>query len=112
MPTSRFVVVAAPLEEQISQTLVEQLREAASMALRLRSSVNDTLHDDELGQKASTAFEVVTRPGGLPFILFMLLVAVMCIRELLLRIETRRILKVHQELTGSPDAPPEHQHDD
>ena len=112
MPTARFVVVPAPLEEQISHTLGEQLREAASVALRLRRSVNDTLHDDELGQKASNAFHVVARPGGLPFVLFMLLIAVVCVRELLLRMETKRILKAHQELSGSPEMPPKHQHDD
>jgi len=37
----------------------------------------------------------VARPGGLPFVLFMLLVAVLAVRELLLRIETKRILREH-----------------
>ena len=113
MPTARFVVVPAPLEEQISHTLGEQLREAALMALRLRRSVNDTLHDDALGEKATGALENMVRPGGVPFVLFLLLVAVLCVRELMLRIETKRILKVHREHSDPPVVPPAaHEHDD
>jgi hypothetical protein len=112
MPASRFVVVSAPLEEQLSTSLAAQLRDALALALRLKRSVNATLHDDELGEKASNALEVVVRPDGLPFVLFVLLVAVMAARELLLRAETARILKVHRDSGGAAAPAPAHQHDD
>ena len=82
------------------------------MAMRLKRQVNDTLHDDELGERASSALVLMLEPGGLPFILLMLLIAVMCIRELLLRMETKRILRVHQAHSEVSVAPPNHQHDD
>ena len=113
MPTSRFVVVPAPLEEQLSTSLAAQARDALALALRLKRRVNDTLRDDALGEKASGALEEMARPGGVPFVLFMLLVAVLCVRELLLRIETKRILKVHREHSDAPVMPPvPHDHDD
>ena len=113
MPSARFVVVPAPLEEQLTLTIGERLREALGLALRLKRSVNDTLHDDALGEKASGALEHMVRPGGVPFVLFPLLVAVLCVRELMLRIETKRILKVHREHADPPVAPPgAHEHDD
>ena len=59
------------------------------------------------------------RPGGLPFILFLLLVAVLALRTLLFRIETKRILKAHQVhadagagADAGAQAPTEHQHED
>ena len=113
MPASRFVVVSAPLEEQLSTSLAAQAHEALALALRLKRRVNDTLHDDALGEKASGALEHMVRPGGVPFVLFLLLVAVLCVRELMLRIETKRILKVHREHADPPVAPPgAHEHDD
>ena len=112
MPSSRFVVVPAPLEEQLSTSLAAQVRDALALALRLKRSVNDTLHDDALGQKANDVLSDVTQPGGLPFVLFLLLVAVLALRELLLHLETNRILKVHREMFASPVVPSKHQHDD
>ena len=112
MPTSRFVVVPAPLEAQLTTSLSAQLREALSLALRLKRQVNATLHDEELGDKASSAVFELLAPGGLPFILLMLLVAVLAVRELLLRMETKRILKVHRDHSGVAMAPPTHEHDD
>ena len=112
MPSARFVVVPAPLEEQLTLTIGERLREALGLALRLKRSVNDTLHDDALGQKANDVLADVTRPGGLPFVLFLMLVAVLALREILLYRETNRILKMHRELFASPVVPSKHQHDD
>ena len=67
---------------------------------------------DALG-KAAEAFTHVARPGGLPFVLFLLLVAVLALRALLFRIETRRILKAHQTHTsGGAQAPTVRQHED
>ena len=76
MPTSRFVVVSAPLEERVKASLVSRAQQAVLVALRLRSEVNETLHREDVGERASEALGVVLRPGGLPFIVLMLLVAV------------------------------------
>ena len=112
MPTSRFVVVSAPLEERVAASLAARAQEALLVALRLRTRVDETLHREDLGDRTKEAIQHVSRPGGLPFILFMLLVAVLATRELLLRMETKRILRVHK-LNVSVQAPPApHQHEE
>ena len=112
MPTSRFVVVSAPLEERVKASLVSRAQQAVLVALRLRSEVNETLHREDVGERAADVVSAVTRPGGLPFIVFMLLVAVLAARELLLRIETRRILRAHAVANVPALAPSGHQHED
>jgi hypothetical protein len=113
MPTSRFVVVSAPLEERVAASLASRVQGAVAEALRLRSEVNATLQREDLNDKAAEAFTMVARPGGLPFVLFLLLVAVLALRALLFRIETRRILEAHQTHTSvGAQAPTVHQHED
>jgi hypothetical protein len=112
MPTARFVVVSAPLEERVAASLASRAQEALLAALRIRTQVDDTLHREDLGDRTKEAIQHVSRPGGLPFILFMLLVAVLATRELLLRMETKRILKAHK-LNVNVRAPPvPHQHEE
>ena len=111
MPTARFVVVSAPLEERVAASLVARAQEALLVALRMRTRVDETLHREDLSDRTKEAIQHVSRPGGLPFILFMLLVAVLATRELLLRIETKRILNAHKlNVKVRPPAP--HQHED
>ena len=112
MPTPRFVVVSAPLEERVTASLVFRAQQGILLALRLRSDVNDTLQREDVGERASTVLGEVIRPGGLPFIVFLLLMAVLAVRELLLRMETRRILKAHAVTNGLALAPSGHQHED
>ena len=112
MPTSRFVVVSAPIEEQLTASVATQLKEALSLALRLKRSVNATLHDDELGKKAGNALAHIIEPGGLPFCLFVALVTVLLVREALLHVETKRILRVHRAHGCVPDYGSKHEHDD
>ena len=113
MPTARFVVVSAPLEERVAASLAARVQSAVASALRLKSEVNATLQRDDLNEKATKALSHVLRPGGLPFVLLMLLVAVLAVRELLLRIETKRILKTHEFRPGTDvQAPTERQHQD
>ena len=112
MPTSRFVVVSAPLEERVAASLAARTQEALLVALRLRTRVDETLHREDLGDRTKEAIQHVSRPGGLPFILFMLLVAVLAARELLLRIETKRILRVHKLNVNVRPPEPSHQHED
>lgn len=113
MPAQRFVVVSAPLEERVASSLSTRVQGAVAGALRLKSEVNATLQREDLNDKASEALNHVLRPGGLPFVLLMLLVAVIAARVLLFRIETKRILKAHQShASASAQAPTEHQHED
>ena len=113
MPTARFVVVSAPLEERVKASLVSRAQQALLVALRLRSEVNETLHREDVGERAAEALGAVAEPGGLPYILFLLLVAVLAARELLLRIETQRILRRHTVCANAPVlAPTEHPHTD
>lgn len=115
MPTPRFVVVSAPLEERVATSLAARVQGAVAGALRIKREVNDTIHRDDFSNKTADAFSHVTRPGGLPFVLLMLLIAVLALRELALRIETRRILRVHKahsEASASAQAPTDHQHED
>jgi hypothetical protein len=112
MPTARFVVVSAPLEERVAASLASRAQETLLAALRIRTQVDETLQREDLGDRTKEAIQHVSRPGGLPFILFMLLVAVLATRELLLRMETKRILKAHK-LHVNVRAPPEpRQHED
>ena len=84
-----------------------------SMALRVKREVNQTLSRDDLGNKTADALSHVARPGGLPFVLFMLLIAVLAVRELALRIETKRILKVHRmHSEGDSQPSTSHEHED
>ena len=113
MPAARFVVVSAPLEERVAASVAVRVQGAVAGALRLRREVNATLQREDLNDKASEALSHVTRPGGLPFVLFMLLVAVVALRTLLFRIETKRILKAHRvHADAGAQAPTEHQHED
>jgi hypothetical protein len=111
MPTARFVVVSAPFEERVAASLASRVQSAVAGALRLRREVNETLSRDDLGNRTTEALQHVSRPGGIPFILFMLLVAVLATRELLLRIETKRILRDHK-LNVSVKPPESHPHAD
>lgn len=113
MPTSRFVVVSAPLEERVVASVATRVQDAVAGALRLKREVNATLQREDLNDKATEAFSHVMRPGGLPFVLCMLLIAVLALRALLFRIETKRILKAHRtHAAASAQAPTEHQHED
>lgn len=95
MPTQRFVVVPAPLEERVAASVATRVQGAVAEALRIKKEVNATIHRDDFGNRTADALQHVTRPGGLPFVLFMLLIAVLAVRELLMRIETKRILREH-----------------
>ena len=112
MPTPRFVVVSAPLEDRVTASLASKARQAVLLALRLKSEMNDTLHREDVGDRATEALEAAAKPGSLPFIFFMLLVAVLAARELLLRLETQRILHVHKLVNMPVQPPSNHQHEE
>ena len=75
--------------------------------------MDDTLACERAGERAAEALGAVAEPGGLPFVLFALLAAVLAAREALLRMETRRILRRHNVYARAPVlAPADHQHED
>ena len=113
MPTARFVVVSAPLEERVSASLASRAQDALLLALRIGREVDDTLQRERASERAAEALGAVVEPGGAPFVVFALLVAVLAARELLLRVETRRILRRHNVHARAPVlAPAGHQHED
>lgn len=112
MPTSRFVVVSAPLEERVTASLAARAQHAVLLALRLKREVNATLCREDASERASEALRGVFEPSGYPFALLVLLVAVLAVRGLLLRMETRRILRLHSVYSKTVALAPigEHQH--
>ena len=72
----------APIEAQLTTSLSAQLRETVALALRIKRRVNDTLHDEELSERAGNALLDIAQPGGLPFALFVLLILVLAAQSL------------------------------
>lgn len=93
--TPRFTVVSAPLEGRVGEGLVHAAVEVMALGVRLKENVNETLHDDQLPTRAAATVARIAVPTGLPFLLFWIFVAVYAIRELLVRIETKRIIRQH-----------------
>lgn len=107
--TPRFTVVSAPLEGRVGEGLVHAAVEVMALGARLKEGVNETLHDDQLPTRAAATVARIAVPTGLPFVLFWIFVAVYAFRALVVRIETKRILKQH-----APSSVPEkvHEHRD
>ena len=111
MPTARFVVVSAPLEERVTASLAARAPHAVLLALRLKREVNATLRREDAGERAGEALRDIFKPNGYPCVVLVLLVAVLALRGLLLQMETRRILQRHSVYSRAPVlAPDEHQH--
>ena len=112
MPTSRFVVVSAPLEERVTASLAARAQHAVLLALRLKREVTATLCREDASERAGEALRGIFEPSGYPFAILVLLVAVLAMRVLLLRMETRRILRLHSVYSKAVALAPagEHQH--
>ena len=83
------------------------------MGARLKENVNDTLHDEQLPTRAAATVARIAVPSGAPFLLFWIFVAVYALRELLVRIETKRIIRQHAAASAPAEAPAEtHEHRD
>ena len=92
---SRFTIVPSPLEQRVGQTIADRLHDVAAASAQLKDQLNTTLADPELAAKSTSLFVDVLAPGGLPFLLFCLLVAVFALREVAVRVAMRRILAAH-----------------
>ena len=111
--TPRFTIVSAPIEGRVSEGLVHAAVEVMAMGARLKENVNDTLHDEQLPTRAAATVARIAVPSGAPFLLFWLFVAVYAFRELLVRIETKRIIRQHVAASAPAEAPAEtHEHRD
>ena len=114
MPTSRFVVVSAPLEERVASSLATRVQGAVAEALRLKREVNATLQREDLNDEGDRGARPRAAAGGLPFVLLMLLIAVLA---------AARAAAAHRDEANtegarihdgraSAQAPTEHQHED
>ena len=111
--TPRFTVVSAPLEGRVGEGLVHAAVGVMALGARFKEGVNDTLHDEQLPTRAAATMARIALPTGLPFLLFWIFVAVYAIRELLVRVETRRIIRQHTSASAPAEAPAKkHQHHD
>ena len=109
----RFTIVSAPIEGRVGDSLSRGFQEALALGSRLKDNVNDTLSDEELGKKAGETLFKLAIPSGLPFILLVITIAVFTFREVLIRIETKRIMAIHCQNGERVLAPNNnHQHDD
>lgn len=111
--TARFTVVPSPFEDRVGVGIRQGLHDAFALGERLRSEANETLNDEQLGAKASARMAKLAVLDGLPFILLCLLVAVFAVRELMIRIETRKIMTHHRSAGVAVLAPTNaREHDD
>tara|TARA_B110000444_G_scaffold59887_1_gene55753 strand:- start:324 stop:596 length:273 start_codon:yes stop_codon:yes gene_type:complete len=81
MPTARFTIVQAPLEEQLADR-------ARSSWARFGTRENTT---------RAEALQETLAPGGLSFALACMIVALVVTRHLVIRTKTRSILRAHIE---------------
>ena len=110
---ARFTIVPAPIEGRVGEGIARGVQEVVAMGSRLKENVNDTLHDETLPTRAAAKVARLALPSGAPFVLLCIFVAVFALRELLVRIETRSIMKQHASASTSVRAPQEkHEHDD
>jgi len=107
--TPRFTVVSAPLEGRVGEGLVHAAVEVMALGARLKENVNETLHDENRRARAVETVSKIAVPTGLPFVILCIFVALYAFRELLVRIETKRIMRQH----ASDSVPAEaHEHRD
>jgi hypothetical protein len=93
--TPRFTIVSAPLEGRVGEGIAHAAQEVMAMGARLKQNVNETMHDEDRRARAVETVSKIAMPTGLPFVLLCLFVAVYAFRELLVRIETKRIIRQH-----------------
>lgn len=107
--TPRFTVVSAPIEGRVGDGIAHAAQEVMAIGVRFKENVNETLHDEHRRARAVETVSKLVVPTGLPFMLLCIFVAVYAFRELLVRVETRRIIRQH----ASDSVPAEaHEHRD
>lgn len=112
--TPRFTTVSAPVEGRVAEGILDAAKEMLAMTARFKENVNGTLHDETLPTKAAETLAKITVPSGAPFLLFCVLIAVFALRELIIRIDTKRILRSHDAAGMAAVRPPQdtHEHHD
>ena len=86
MPTPRFTVVSPPIEQQLASSAALGWRRAFAFGKEHAARVNVT----------TVTSTVLPEPGSIAFVLALLATALIIVRHLVIRVETKRILKEHQ----------------
>lgn len=91
----RFTEVSAPIEERMEAGIVASIWYTIQTVVSLSSSMNSTLHDDELIDRATHAVFEASKPGSVSFSILVTAIVVWVVRMLFVRKETLRILNSH-----------------
>ena len=92
MPTTRFTVLAEPLEQQVAASAAKGWRKFLGLRASL-PQINATTAD--AAATAARAVQASAQSGNVAFFLALLILALLILRQLLIRIETKRILRDH-----------------
>jgi len=101
MPTARFTVVSAPIEQTLAVSAARGWRSLFAFGKQAVDHVNATADGRVVAHTVRKALE----PGSVAFLLAMATVALIIIRHLAIRIETKRILRAHREGEAGPSDP-------
>ena len=95
MGAPRFVEVPAPLDERVGQSVLARVRDAVGLGIAVGSRLNDTVHDQELQERTTSAILEALRPGTLPSSLLLLLALLLFVQLVVVDRSARRILREH-----------------
>lgn len=91
----RFTEISASLDARVQDGVTARLRQAIGLGASLGHRVNETMHDQALAERTTSALVDAIRPGTLPFALLVLLVLLLGVHVLLVRRDADRILEQH-----------------
>lgn len=103
--TQRFVEIPPPIEERVSETMAARFREAVSVSNNVHDRINQTVHDAHLRQRATHSAIDAVRPGSVTFGLLVVMLLAMVAQRIVVRRETRRILREHGTPCHEPEEP-------
>jgi len=100
MPTVRFTVASVPIEKTLAGSVARGWRSLFAFGKRAVGHVNATAD----GRVVAHPVQKAPTPGGIAFVLGMLIIALITVRHLAIRIETKRILRAHREGVAGPSS--------
>ena len=95
MPAQRFVEVPAPIESRVAGSLLTQLHALVSLGVSATDHLNTTIQNIDLTERTTDAILDAMRPGGLTFVLLVLLVMATCLHSIMITRNTNRLLRTH-----------------
>ena len=99
----RFTEVPPPLEARVQQGVLARVRELVGRGVALHRRVNETVHDEELTDRTTSAVVDALRPGSVPFALFVVTGAALLAHACLVRRHADRILREHGHFLRDDD---------